>query len=358
MKFLFIIFKLLIWCAYAFCRQQRGPTELRMSAGEKGWETILLKEFYLSAAEWLAPNQVSRVVYTESLSVRQEVGNCSHFFYDARTGLDRSKGKLGRTLSCYFRAIKIGFVTAVRGITVIAWVTDFSDRNLRVAAFLATAARGQIVTAMSPHTVPPRFLFHPRVFGPVPMPFSLKTIQSVDGDIWKGRRTLISFTGALYEPRTSFFKEVSERCEAHGLKFLLNDRMPLGERTSDCAYWQDLTNSIFTIATCSQQPPLKGDSVDFPEIKHMVGRITEAAVAGCCLLSDIPPGIECLFKPHKHFVPVSTPSDVINVLLDYPNRPRFYEKIARAGRRRAEALAETSFLWSSVNTALGKHSMM
>ncbi|MEK9943303.1 MAG: glycosyltransferase, partial [Gammaproteobacteria bacterium] len=72
-------------------------------------------------------------------------------------------------------------------------------------------------------------------------------------------------------------------------------------------------SSTFTIALNFPQPAATGEIVDFPEVKNLVGRVTEAFVAGCCLHSDMPAGTERLLRPYEHFVPIETPDDVIEV---------------------------------------------
>jgi len=358
MRVFFILFQVLVWFIAAISPRRKKATELRFSAGAKGWELLAINEIYLSASEWLSPEKVTKVVYRESLSVRDELGACSHFFYDAGTGYDQSKSGLKRKLSCYFRALKICLVGALRGITVIGFISDFGNRNLRVAGFIATAGEGHIVTSTSPRAVPPRFLLHKRISGPTLMPFSVKTVESINGNQWQDRERLISFVGTPYGVRANFLQEISEACAEAGLEFSVFGRAgPTGERVSNGEYWRIHTNSTFTIALNFPQPAATGEIVDFPEVENLVGRVTEAVVAGCCLLSDMPAGIERLLRPHEHFVPIETPDDVIEVLLDYSKRPEFYETIARSGRLQAEALAGTAFFWNSLNTALGKHAM-
>jgi len=355
MKFIFFFIQL-IFGAIGFMRPPKhSRTTLKISAGSKGWKSLEFKELYSSATEYLDEDSVTREVYSRTLGHWGETSNCSHFFYDPRTGYDYSaSAKYLRTIRCFWRAFSVGLICSLRGITIIAYNPDLSNRDWRIASFLVSARGGFIFAPISPRAVPSRFLWHNRITGPLPFALSLSTALRLKKESKTPRATLISFSGSLYEPRTTFLKELAGQCRAHGFELTMKPRGPNGERYPDAKYWQNLLSSVFVITTSDQTFTGRGD---FEEIRQLTYRFTEATAAGACLICNTPPGVERYFIPNEHFIPVETPEDVIAVLEHYRDEPAYYHEIAASGRRRAEALCRGSAFWTAIDAALGRYSL-
>lgn len=354
MKFIFWTAVFFYRFLSAISREKPQEPQLAISAGAKGWESIEFKELYASAIEWLGPDKVKAVIFNPDISVRKELDGCSHFFYDPRTGYDYDKNYHAQRLGCCLRALKIGIICAWRGIALIAYDTDFSKRDWRQASYLASADKGFIFTLISSLAIPKSELWHSRVCGPMPLALSSKLSNSFESRPLGSRNTLISFSGSLYEPRTSFINELKDKCHQDGIDLLVNSKNIGGERRSDSDYWSDLLNSIFVVSTSSQSTE---DELDFPEIKQMIYRFSEVLMTGACLISDVPDGVGRYFKSGEHFVAATTVNDVIEILHDYKQRPEYYSKIAQRGQKKAQAIADCSYFWNTINNALGSDSI-
>jgi hypothetical protein len=335
-------------------RAKPMTVHLKISAGEKGWESIEFKELQASASEWLGADRVTAFTYRPDISVREELRECSHYFYDPRTGYDYSDSPRKRRWQAYLRAIKIGLVCALRGITPIAYVTDFSQRDWRAPAFLVTAHAGFIFCLMSVRSVPAHFLPHPRVAGPMPMALSKKRAETLSLASSRNRPVLMSFSGSLYEPRKTFISQLKKRCLEKNHQFVVHSRKMGGQRRSDDLYWSDMQASTFVVSTAGQNLE---DDLDFRDVKQMVYRYSEATLAGSCLIADIVLGVEQYFEPGVDFVVAETPEAVVDVLDDFLRRPEHYLQIAENGRRKAEMLSSSWFFWNTVDEALGLRSM-
>ena len=354
MKMIFLAARLVYSLLAFFPNKRHQSKKLVISAGDKGWESIELKELYASAVEWLGADQVTALEYHPQMTVFDELRDCSHYFYDPRTGYDYSEEPPRRRRASFIRAIKIGIICAWRGITPIAYVTDFSLRDWRTSAFIVTAKSGLLGCVLSPVSVGSRYLWHDRVTGPMPMALSNSLSNKLSRDISNPRPILISFSGSLYEPRKSFINDLEKKCKAEGYELVVNSRKVGGPRRSDEEYWKELSDSVFVVSTSEQDLE---DELDFRHVKQVVYRFSEALLAGACLISDEPDGVGRYFKSGEHFVVANTVDDVIEILHDYKQRPEFYSKIALRGQKKAQAIAGCSYFWNTINAALGADSM-
>ncbi|MDC1097129.1 glycosyltransferase [Gammaproteobacteria bacterium] len=354
MKLMFLAARLAYLLIALFPTKRHKSKKLVFSVGAKGWESIEFKELYASAVEWLGADQVSALEYHPQMTVFDELRDCSHYFYDPRTGYDYSEEPSRRRRASLFRAIKIGIICAWRGITPIAYVTDFSLRDWRASGFIATAKSGLVLCCLSPVSVGSRYLWHDRVTGPMPMALSKSLSNKLSKDISSPSSILISFSGTLYEPRKSFINDLAKKCKAEGYDLVVNSRKIGGLRRSDEEYWKELSDSVFVVSTSDQDLE---DELDFRDVKNLPYRFSEALMAGACLISDVPDGVELHFKPGEHFVVANTVDDVIEILHDYQRRPEFYSKIAQRGHKRAQVIADCFYFWNTINTALGPDGM-
>lgn len=352
MKLMFLAVRLVYSLIALFPTKRHQRKKLVISAGAKGWESIEFKELYASAVEWLGADQVSAVEYHPQMAVLDELRDCSHYFYDPRTGYDYADEPSKRRRATFIRAIKIGMICAWRGITPIAYVTDFSQRDWRVASFLVTVDSGFIFCLLSVEAVPRKYLWHDRVAGPIPMALSKNVANKLSRNISNSRPILISFSGSLYEPRKSFIYDLAKKCKAEGYDLVVNSRKAGGQRRSDEEYWKELSNSVFVVSTSEQDLE---DELDFRDVKQLMYRFSEALLAGGCLISDEPDGVGRYFKPGEHFVVANTVDDVIEILHDYQRRPEFYLEIAQRGQKKIQAIADCSYFWNTINNVLGSN---
>ena len=355
MKFIFWTARFFFRVLTLASRQKRLSKNLVISAGPKGWESIEFKELYSTAVEWLGADNVTAVKYHPQIAVREELKNCSHYFYDPRTGYDYFEKPSRRWRRCIIRAIKIGVICAWRGITPIAYVTDLNQSDWRNFSFLVTATSGFVFCFLSINSIDRRYLQHSRITGPMPLALSYELSEKFPVRLNTARQSLISFSGSLYEPRKTFIYELRDKCQTEGYDFVINSRGPGGPRSSDDQYWKELSESMFVVSTTT--PSVEGGVNCFGNLRQMVYRFSEALLTGACLISDVPDGVERYFKPGEDFVVADTADDVIEILHDFYRRPEFYHNIARRGQSKAQAMARCSFFWNSVNTALGTESI-
>lgn len=325
-------------------KRRRNPTKLLIEAGEVGWRSIEFKELFQSAGEYLGIQNVEKIYPS---SRRRQLQMVTHWFYDPRTG------DSGRYWPVIFRAMYLGLFCAWRGITPIAYVTDMSVRRWRHAAFFCTAGAGLVVALMEAASVPKSMILHRRIVGPMPLAISKHLYNQIHGETdlnWSSRATLLSFVGSIYEPRTTFLREVDQLLSEIGCSIDIKSRQFGGERMTDDLYWSVLKRSKFTITTTEQIADAK---LDFGHLRQLVYRYTEALLCGCCLLAqDVPGGLK-LYRPWEHYVPVESPQDVLSIIKEYDDREADFEAIALAGRERAKMISESSMFWMTIDYALG-----
>lgn len=355
MKLMFLAVRLVYSLLAFFPNKRYQGKKLVISAGVKGWESIEFKELYASAVEWLGADQVTALEYHPQMRVLDELRECSHYFYDPRTGYDYAEEPSKRRRATFIRAIKIGIICAWRGITPIAYVTDLHQSDWRNFSFLVTATSGFVFCFLSINSIDRRYLQHSRITGPMPLALSYELSKKFPVRLNTARQSLISFSGSLYEPRKTFIYELRDKCQTEGYDFVINSRGPGGPRSSDDQYWKELSESMFVVSTTT--PSAEGGVNCFGNLRQMVYRFSEALLTGACLISDVPDGVERYFKPGQDFVVADTADDVIEILHDFYRRPEFYHNIARRGQSKAQAMARSSFFWNSVNTALGTESI-
>lgn len=325
-----------------------------IEAGVRGWESIEFKELYASACEYLNPERVHKLVVDRETGypaqVRRALRTCkpTHYVYDPRTGSQD-----------WFRGLCEAFLVAIslrwHGVTPIVLLTDLSVRNWRAQSAVVSARSGVVVIFMSPRLVHPIFP-HRRLVGPSLMPFSVKTLQSIDA--LQARRdnnaapTAI-FTGSLYEPRTTILKQVKEGLEARGQTFDVRGRILGSPRVPDADYWSGLCSASIVMTTANQ---MTQGGTDWTWISHLLYRYLEATACGALLVAPAVPGVDRYFVPGEDFVPFTTASDAVDVIHNYLVDARARERIASKGRERAKALVNARTFWVSIDVALGKDS--
>ena len=270
--------------------RKKMPSIICIEAGTKGWDIIEYQELYASACEYLGPDQVHKVIiaqdknYLKQFKQALENFSPSHYLYSPRTGSQKPIVGL-------YESFKISFMLHWRNITPIASLTDLPVRTWRAQCAVVTARSGVVVGLMSPKEVYPIFP-HNRLIGPSLMPFSQTTmdhLNAISADRLQGKPPTAVFAGALYEPRTSTLKEISEALKKRGLLLEMKGRRMENKRIPDSEYWQTLINASLVVTTADQ---IAEGGRDWTWLPHFIYRYTEVLVCGRLLVAPDIPGIE------------------------------------------------------------------
>jgi hypothetical protein len=340
-------------------RRSRSPEgsqpQIIIEAGERGWSSIELKELYQSASEYLGDESALRLVVDRNFSYWNQVKrvletnpDVTHYLYDPRTGRAEDKQNLWNALT---DSVSMALLLRRYGVTPVVLLTDIGYRYWRYQAAAVSAQTGVVISFMSNKLS--RGMFpHKRLIGPSIFPMSQATLRY----LMDLRRTLeaerkiekkVRFTGSLYEPRTSFFKEferlMSPVADIRGRE--------LGStRKTDAEYWELIASAAINITTADQfdQP-----GADLTHVKHMVYRYLEVLACGSLLLAPVVPGVLNYLTPGLHFVAFDTVADAHEKAVYYLNATEEADLIRREGQRRASALIESHVFWMQINAALG-----
>lgn len=332
-------------------RNSDSQSVLAIEAGEKGWESIEFHEIQQSAEEFLSPDQVLPFQISPELSyLKQFRANISsrqisHFFFDPRTS---SQG----FLKGIAEAIAVGAILAHRNITPIAFGTDVSHRLWRMKIVAVTASKGVCLSLISPRKVK-SFFPHNRIVGPVIMPLSCRTFESLQDSTTDGStstRIEIGFIGSLYEPRTSVLREINELLNDRGHQLEIFGRQ-LGQPKEDAeSYWASLMSTRILVTTTSQ---VKASGFDFRELNQLVYRCTEALAAGAILVMEKVSDAEKIFTDDKEVMTFETPREATNKILKILDDRVLEDRLRLAGQRKVRALIEANTFWRQIDGALG-----
>jgi hypothetical protein len=192
-----------------------------------------------------------------------------------------------------------------------------------------------------------------KVIGPMPMPFSMGTLEKIkeldSKSIGVVSDISIGFYGSLYEPRTSLLRDINRALGDRGLHLHMIARQMGGKRIPNSEYWQLLRNTKILVTTADQA---SGESAIATWPKHLIWRYTEALVAGQLLLAPYVESMDRWFVPGEHFVLYRTPEDAA-VLAEYYLRNELDRiHIAHAGHLRAKSLIANKEFWHTIDDAL------
>ncbi len=328
-------------------------TLLVVEAGEMGWHSIELKELFQSGMEFFGEDGVAKLVvdkrnpYVKQIHALVESQPVTHYLYDPRTGHQEF-------LPAFRESISLAVLFARYRIVPVVLLTDLSYRLWRCKAAAVTATNGVVVTLMMPKLVQPIFP-HRRLTGPSLMPFSHQLLDYLDrqrADIDKKRqvKSIVRFTGSMYEPRTSFLNQLASQLEQSGHSMEIMGRELGSKRVSDDEYWNRIGSAeiVVTTATQAAQP-----GNDWEWIPHLVYRYLEVLAAGSLLLAPPVPGIGRFFTPGVHFAAFNSVADAVEQAAHFLENPEEARKIKQAGYERAAHLIRSNAFWLQIDAALG-----
>ena len=336
-------------------RQNRANgcgTVLCIEAGTKGWESIEFKEIYKSAVEYIGEERVVKFEVTCDKDYLQQINeiiknrSITHYLYDPRTGSQRY-------LRGLFQSFQIALLLYRNRITPIVLLTDLSLRKWRCQAATVSSKSGVVVIFISPQKMQPIFP-HKRLIGPSLMPFSSKTLDYLDNlanyDLQQVQNRCIRFTGSLYEPRTSFLKQLKISLSKFGYELEILGRVIGTPRVSDEEYWKRLSSATIILTTADQ---MHQNGTDWIWIPSLVYRYLEVLAAGSLLMAPSVPGVTRYFTPGVHFVSFNSETDALEKARYYLDHPEEATKIACAGHTKAIHLIRANAFWLQIDTALG-----
>jgi hypothetical protein len=347
-----------VYCLSGSRRKRGADSHLCIEAGVKGWESIEFKELYQSACEYLPPENVHRLIvqpdkdYLKQIDEMLRLTPITHYLYDPRT--DNSDVKLWRPL---WQSFRVAMVLHKHGVVPIVLLTDLAVRSWRTQAAVVSAQKGVVICFMSPRCVGQIFP-HRRLLGPSLMPFSLQTLQMLNGLIerrQKNEPATAIFAGSLYEPRTTKLEQIQSGLASRGFVFDIKGR-PMGSaRVTDEEYWSRLCYSDIIVTTADQSIQ---DTQDWNHIPHLIYRYIEVLASGALLVAQDVPSVHRYFTPGVHFVSFGSPIEAIELIGYYLNNEPERLMIARQGKERADALIMARSFWIIIDSVLSENSLL
>lgn len=341
---------------HIFYRNRKRKSKLCIESGIKGWELIDYKELYSSSIEYLGVENVVKVEIDKSGKYINQLKNAirtlkpTHYIYDSRTG--NQNWIIGM-----IQSFRIALIFQINGITPVCILTDFPVRSWRTQCAIVSAKRGIVVTLMSPKDFFSIFP-HNRIIGPLTMPFSRKTGLKLNELIAQNRQKSsksIVFSGSLYEPRTSILKSINIGLKQKGLEIEMKARNIGTQRFKDDDYWCNLINASIVVTTSNQ---INSNKTDFSHINHLIYRYLEVPASGSLLIAQNVPSIERFLKPNIDFVIFETIEEAIDKINYYFNHDNERENIAKSGYLKAQSIINSNLYWVTIDTALGKNSLL
>jgi hypothetical protein len=335
-----------------------ADSHLCIEAGVKGWESIEFKELYQSACEYLPPTNVHRLIVQPDQSYLKQIADMlrsepiTHYLYDPRT--DNSDLLLWRAL---WNSFRVAILLQKQGVVPIVVLTDLSFRTWRAQAAVVSARGGLVNCFMSPRHVGPIFP-HCRLLGPSLMPFSVQTLQKLNGLFAqrpKKIRPTALFTGSLYEPRTTKLEQIRAGLATRGFEFDIKGRAMGSARVSDQEYWARLCYSDIILTTADQAIH---SGTDWDHIPFLVYRYLEVLACGALLVAQDVPSVRRYFTPGIHFISFDSPAEAIDVISHYLENEEERLLIARQGKARADALIMARSFWMQIDSMLGYNSII
>ena len=325
---------------------------IAIESGINGWQLIEYEELYESAIEYISESAFKKITITTRDSyfneVRRQIGNSpvTHYFYDPRTGPES-----------YFRAlcesIKLSIFLTWRGIVPIARLTDVPHRQWRLLCIIITSLDGICLTLMCPNEIKPLFP-HRRIYGPMMMPFSMRTLRELDEmqNIETPTRNprSIGFSGSIYEPRASFLSDLEKLLVEDQISLKVTGRNLGAPRLSSHDYWKAIKSTSISITTADQ---LSGPGIDRLNRPHLIYRYTEALTCKTTLVATDTAGCWKYFRPGVDFVPFSDIKDAQQSINTLVNNPTSAKNISDSGHQRVSQLICDSTFWRTIDLILG-----
>lgn len=351
---LFVVARILLTAAKKMSKANAAPEgkkSVGIEAGQVAWAHIEFEELNQTAVESFGDSHVfqlkvsSRQAYLREFRRFLSLNPVSHYLFDPRTGSQRAVRGM-------FEAFCVGIVLARKRITPIVFCTDISLRLHRAKASVITAVSGVIVCFME-SSIASTLLPHPRLIGPIPMPISKKTISFLRPRIRFSSRyrvPVVSFFGSLYEPRTSYLREIQKMLAKSGVDFQFSGRKDGEDRISNQDYWNRLLASDILITT-SDQGSEGGRSSDLVAVNQMVFRLSEGLASGSCVLMERAPGIERYFKEGRDFIGWSEPEEAAKRIVNLVSDSEWLETVRRSGHEALSGLVEEGFFWATLISA-------
>ncbi len=272
-----------------YCRtaiSAKSKRGVAIEAGPQGWNSIEFKELFISASEYIDAAAVHKVVIDRSTSYLRQVEcvlqntSISHYLYDPRTGRQEYWGAM-------YDSIRVAILMERYRIIPLVYLTDLSLRLPRCQAAAVSAMHGLVINFMLPTKIQQIFP-HRRLIGPSLMPFSIRSLESLErlrSEIPnESMNNVVRFTGSLYEPRTTFLRQLSHELAKTGHNFEILGREPGSNRVNDNEYWRRLYSAAIVVTTTDQ---INQSGADWTWVHQLVYRYLEVLVCGSLLLGAI-----------------------------------------------------------------------
>lgn len=329
---------------------------LLIEAGAIGWTHIDYQELLISAKEYLGEEFVKKIEIDKSKFYLFQVLNNvrlyrpTHYFYDARSGSSKPFRGL---IESFFIMLVLQFY----GVVPICLLTDFPYCPWRRQVAIVSAKRGATFTLMCPRDVGSKFP-HGRLFGPVPMAFSVSTIDYIDKLILEKSESVsdVTFTGSLYEPRTSTVKGIESKLLESGITLDMKGRNIGSKRSDNDSYWRALINSKILITTGSQ---LNSDLTDeCARIPHLIYRYTEATACGVLLVAENVPSLSRYLTSGVDVILYDTPEQAADKIKYYLNNHNELTSISASGKDKIRNIVKAKTFWVIVDAGLQKYPLL
>lgn len=329
---------------------------LLIEAGAIAWTHIDYQELLNSAKEYLGNELVKKIEIDKNKSYSLQVFcnirsyRPTHYFYDARSGS-------GKPFHGFIESFFIMLVLQLYGVIPICLLTDFPHCPWRRQVAIVSAKRGATFTLMCPKDVGSKFP-HTRLFGPVPMAFSVSTIDHIDRLLQENSKRVsdVTFTGSLYEPRTSIIKSVESKLLESGITLDMKGRNIGYKRSDNDSYWKTLINSKIIITTGSQ---IHSDLTDeSARLRHLIYRYTEATACGVLLVAEDVPSIARYLTPGFDVILFETPEQAADKIKYYLKNHDQLVSIAASGKDKIQNIVKAKTFWVIVDTGLQEFSLL
>jgi hypothetical protein len=353
--FYFILILLRIYKTFLVNTKKKEKSRLIISAGLRGWDSIEFKELYYSACEYLNEKQVIKHSAIDSTKYYEDLHrivmeyNPTHVLYDPRSG-DQN------LFSGTIEAIKITFLFTKKNIIPIVLSTDLSYRKWRIKSALVSALSGVVICFVSSKKIFPIFP-HKRLFGPMLMPLSIKTFNSLNclkQNLNNLEKKKAVFIGSLYEPRTTKLTKIKNGLNKIDLDLEIKGRVLGSPRKSDNEYWSTMVNAPIVFTTSDQ---VSSNDFDWSWIQNLVYRYIEVLSCGSLLIAPKVPGVDKYFQSGIHYVSFDTTEEAIEKITYYLNNDDSRTQIADRGKKIAKSLTNSKIFWTLVDNSLSTQSM-
>ena len=341
---------------FKFNLTKKSKTIFCIESGEKGWDLIECKEIYLSAKEFLGSNKVIKVSINRNSSYLSQIFynvkkyKPTHYLYDSRTGSQNS-------IIGFCQSSIISILFQLYGIIPICTLTDLPVRSWRLQTSIVSCKRGVVVSLMSPKNISTIFP-HQRIIGPMTMPFSIQTLQSINllkEKLNKNVKKDLTFVGSLYEPRTTILKEINTELVKSNIKINMVGRELGSKKTTDEKYWLKLLDSKMIITTSNQ---IENNKTDWANINHLVYRYLEVPLCGSVLIAQKVPALEKYFKEDIHYISYKNSQEAVKKIIYYLDNKEELIKIAHKGHEKAVSIVNSNLYWNIVDSSLRKYSLI